>query len=173
MLTPDSPADEDMLLPYRAMAYNNAWANCRVLRACAQLSQNEFTAQPTGFFPSLRATLNHIANIDRFYVDAMERGNLGPAACTDPEPCAANMSEYMAVRPAPIIEAPVTMPMQPPSPKPLTANPIQPPAAIHYNHPGASQPRPTPCKPGLPQDSAVQRVAGQSVIQHAGGSNPA
>src|SRR6202034_3795464 len=73
---------------YRAMAYNNAWANHRFLRACAQLSQHEFTAQRTGFFPSLRATLNHILIIDRFYVDAMEGGNLGPAAWAEPEPCA-------------------------------------------------------------------------------------
>jgi uncharacterized damage-inducible protein DinB len=87
MPTPESPSDEDMVLPYRAMAYNNAWANYRFLRSCAQLSQDEFTEQRTGFFPSLRATLNHIMIIDRFYVDAMEGGDLGPAAWADPEPC--------------------------------------------------------------------------------------
>lgn len=87
MLTSESLSDEDMVLPYRAMAYNNAWSNYRLLRACAQLSQDEFTEQRTGFFPSLRATLNHILIIDRFYVDAMEGGNLGPAAWSDPEPC--------------------------------------------------------------------------------------
>ena len=73
---------------YRAMAYNNAWANHRLLTACAGLSQSEFTAQRVGFFPSLRATLNHILVVDRFYVDAMEGGALGPAAWADPEPCA-------------------------------------------------------------------------------------
>jgi uncharacterized damage-inducible protein DinB len=78
----------DAALPYRAMAHNNAWANHRLLTACAQLSQAEFTAPRTGFFPSLRATLNHILIIDRFYVDAMEGGTLGPAAWADPEPCA-------------------------------------------------------------------------------------
>jgi uncharacterized damage-inducible protein DinB len=72
---------------YRAMAYNNAWANHRLLNACAQLSQSEFTARRTGFFPSLRATLNHILVIDLFYVDAMEGGTLGPAAWADTEPC--------------------------------------------------------------------------------------
>ncbi|MCR0985637.1 DinB family protein [Roseomonas populi] len=76
------------LLPYRAMARNNAWANHRLLTACEGLSQAEFTAPRTGFFPSLRATLNHILVIDRFYVDAMEGGTLGPAAFADPEPCA-------------------------------------------------------------------------------------
>ncbi len=87
MSTAQSPSDEDMALPYRAMAHNNAWSNYRLLRACAQLSQDEFTQQRTGFFPSLRATLNHILVIDRFYVDAMEGGDLGPAAWSDPEPC--------------------------------------------------------------------------------------
>jgi uncharacterized damage-inducible protein DinB len=88
MLTPPSPSDHDIALPYRTMAYNNAWANYRLLTACTHLSQDEFTAIRTGFFPSLRATLNHILIIDRFYVDAMEGGTLGPAAWSDPEPCA-------------------------------------------------------------------------------------
>ena len=76
------------VLPYRTMAYNNAWANHRLLTACARLSPDEFTAKRTGFFPSLRATLNHILIIDHFYVDAMEGGTLGPAAWADQEPCA-------------------------------------------------------------------------------------
>lgn len=78
----------DAALPYRAMAHNNAWANHRLLTACAALSPAAFTAPRVGFFPSLRATLNHILIIDRFYVDAMEGGTLGPAAWADREPCA-------------------------------------------------------------------------------------
>ena len=78
----------DAILPYRSMAFNNAWANHRLSGACARLPQREFTASRTGFFPSLRATLNHILGIDLFYVDAMEGGTLGPAAWADPEPCA-------------------------------------------------------------------------------------
>jgi uncharacterized damage-inducible protein DinB len=77
----------DATLPYRAMAYNNGWANHRLLAACVRLSQADFVAPRIGFFPSLRATLNHIMIIDRFYVDAMEGGTLGPAAWADPEPC--------------------------------------------------------------------------------------
>jgi uncharacterized damage-inducible protein DinB len=73
--------------PYRWMAHNNAWANHRLLNACAGLAPGEFTATRTGFFPSLRATLNHILVVDRFYVDAMEGGTLGPRAWEDPEPC--------------------------------------------------------------------------------------
>lgn len=76
----------DALLPYRAMAYNNAWANHRLHAACAALDQAEFRAPRTGFFPSLSLTLNHILCIDRFYIDAMEGGTLGPAAWADQEP---------------------------------------------------------------------------------------
>ena len=77
----------DPALPFRAMARNNAWANHRLLAACAGLAQAEFEAPRTGFFPSLRATLNHNLIVDHFYVDAMEGGTLGPAAWADREPC--------------------------------------------------------------------------------------
>jgi uncharacterized damage-inducible protein DinB len=83
--SPATPMSD--VLPYRAMAHNNAWANHRLLSACAGLSPEEFVAKRTGFFPSLRATLNHILIIDHFYVDAMEGGTLGPAAWADQEPC--------------------------------------------------------------------------------------
>ncbi|MDR3513734.1 MAG: DinB family protein [Caulobacteraceae bacterium] len=73
--------------PFRAMAYNNAWANHRLLGACQALSEADFAAPRTGFFPSLCATLNHILVVDWFYVDAMEGGALGPAAWADEEPC--------------------------------------------------------------------------------------
>jgi uncharacterized damage-inducible protein DinB len=65
---------------YRAFAYNNAWANHRLLTACAGLSQAELEATRTGFFPSLQKTLNHIYIIDLFYIDALEGGWLGPKA---------------------------------------------------------------------------------------------
>ena len=72
----------------RAQARNNAWANHRLLNACAGLSQAGFTAPRTGFFPSIRATLNDILIVDLFYVDALEGGRLGPAAWPVREPCA-------------------------------------------------------------------------------------
>src|SRR5215831_12232300 len=72
----------------RACAYNNAWANQRLLTACAKLSQAEFEAKGTSFFPSIKATLNHILVIDHFYIDALEGGTLGPAAWANEQPCA-------------------------------------------------------------------------------------
>lgn len=71
----------------RAMAYNNAWANHRLLTACAALSQAEFAAPRVGFFPSIQATMNHILTVDWFYVDALEGGTLGPAAWANRIPC--------------------------------------------------------------------------------------
>lgn len=72
----------------RASAYNNAWANHRLLEACASLSQAAFAATRTSFFPSIRDTLNHILTVDWFYVDALEGGALGPIAWADEVPCA-------------------------------------------------------------------------------------
>jgi uncharacterized damage-inducible protein DinB len=72
---------------FRAFAFNNAWANYRLLAACAKLNQQEFEAERTGFFPSLQLTLNHIYYVDLFYVDALEGGWLGPKAWENPLPC--------------------------------------------------------------------------------------
>jgi uncharacterized damage-inducible protein DinB len=58
---------------FATMAYNNAWANHRLLTACNKLSQADFEAQRTSFFPSLKATLNHIVTVDWYYIDALER----------------------------------------------------------------------------------------------------
>ena len=74
---------------FRAMAYNNAWANYRLLTACDRLTQAEFEASRTNFFPSIKATLNHILIVDWFYVDSLEGGWLGPQAWADPTPCIA------------------------------------------------------------------------------------
>ena len=76
----------DFVQTYRAFAYNNAWANHRLLTACAGLEQGELEAERSGFFPSLQATLNHIYVVDLFYVDALEGGSLGPRAWANPVP---------------------------------------------------------------------------------------
>ncbi len=60
-----------------AWAYQNAWANHRLLAACAKLSPEEFAARRTSFFPSLKATLNHILTVDWLYVEALERAFAG------------------------------------------------------------------------------------------------
>lgn len=58
---------------FHQQAYQNAWANHRLLGACASLNPGEFEATRTGFFPSIRGTLNHLLTVDWFYIDALER----------------------------------------------------------------------------------------------------
>src|SRR4051794_15218616 len=76
---------------FAAMAYNNAWANHRLLSACARLTQAEFVAPRVSFFPSLKATLNHLLTVDWYYLDALERWhrqlppNLEPGGFFTPE----------------------------------------------------------------------------------------
>lgn len=72
----------------RKLARANALANLRLHTAVAALQPGEFKAVRTGFFPSIRATLNHIFIVDRFYVDALEGGTLGPKAWENEEPYA-------------------------------------------------------------------------------------
>jgi uncharacterized damage-inducible protein DinB len=59
------------------MAYNNAWANHRLLKACLQLTQADFVATRTSFFPSIKATLNHNLTVDWSYIDMLERSLRG------------------------------------------------------------------------------------------------
>ncbi len=65
------------------MACNNAWANDRLLNACGRLSQADFVATRASFFPSLKATLNHILTVDWYYVDALERAFRGEPPNTE------------------------------------------------------------------------------------------
>jgi len=67
----------DLSHHFHTQACNNAWSNLRLLRACAALDDAEFAAPRTGFFPSLKDTLNHIVTVDWLYVDALERAVAG------------------------------------------------------------------------------------------------
>lgn len=58
-------------------AVNNLWANHRLLRACAMLSDVELSAPRVGFFPSILLTLNHNLTVDWYYVSALERAAAG------------------------------------------------------------------------------------------------
>ena len=73
-------------------------------RACAQLSQADFVAARTSFFPSIKATLNHNLTVDWYYVDALERALRGEAPNTevdrffDPEEPFAACAELQAAQ---------------------------------------------------------------------------
>jgi uncharacterized damage-inducible protein DinB len=79
------PGAARLWIHLRAMAFNNAWANHRLLKACRVLTTAEFAAPRTGFFPSLRATLNHILTVDWLYIDALERSLAGRAPHDRPD----------------------------------------------------------------------------------------
>ena len=66
-----------MTLSFVQMALNNAYANRTLYGAISELGQAEFMTPRPGFFPSLSKTLNHIYEVDLFYVDALEEGGLG------------------------------------------------------------------------------------------------
>ncbi len=62
---------------FARMARNNRWANHRLHKAVGQLAPGEFEAERTGFFPSIAGTLNHILEVDRYYVDALDEAGEG------------------------------------------------------------------------------------------------
>ena len=65
--------------PWLAMALNNAWANRTLYDAVQGLSQDAFIADRPGFFPSLCKTLNHVYEVDLYYIDSLEAGGRGLA----------------------------------------------------------------------------------------------
>jgi uncharacterized damage-inducible protein DinB len=74
-----------------AAAHNNAWANLRLHRTCGELTRTELAATRTSFFPSIKATLNHILTVDWYYLEILERSLAGlpphqrPARFFEPE----------------------------------------------------------------------------------------
>lgn len=73
----------DLLNHNRRMARNNRWSNDRLYRAVLALRPGEFEAERVSFFPSIKATLNHILAVDHLYLDFLEEGPLGAAAFDD------------------------------------------------------------------------------------------
>ncbi|MEM8631696.1 MAG: DinB family protein [Pseudomonadota bacterium] len=67
------------MTPYLQMALNNAWANATFYAALGALPPGAFLAERPGFFPSLCRTLNHIYEVDLYYIDALEDGGQGRA----------------------------------------------------------------------------------------------
>lgn len=88
----------DTVQSYHLMALNNAWANATLYRALSGLPDGGFVAPRPGFFPSLCLTLNHIYEVDLYYIDALENGGKGRSVydredITDPMALAAAQAE--------------------------------------------------------------------------------
>lgn len=60
-----------LLQHLRTLARANRLANYRLHAACGKLTDDEFRASRTSFFPSLWATLNHILIVDWYYIAAL------------------------------------------------------------------------------------------------------
>ncbi|MCV3271765.1 DinB family protein [Roseobacter sinensis] len=73
-MTAQAPQPADA---FRRMAENNAWANATFYDAARRLPDGRQTDPVPGFFPTLAATLNHIYEVDLYYVDALEQGGKG------------------------------------------------------------------------------------------------
>jgi len=59
------------------MALNNAWANETLYAALKTLPTEAFWAPRPGFFRTLGRTMNHIYEVDLYYLDALTRGGRG------------------------------------------------------------------------------------------------
>ena len=79
------PAPPTLARHFAIEAYNNAWANHRLLRACGELTQAEFAERRTSFFPSIKATLNHVLTVDWYYLEALERSHAGRPPDENPQ----------------------------------------------------------------------------------------
>ncbi|MEP2640350.1 DinB family protein [Roseobacter sp.] len=62
---------------YLKMAQNNAWANATLYQAIAAVPASAATQPAPGFFATLAATMNHIYEVDLYYVDALQAGGRG------------------------------------------------------------------------------------------------
>jgi uncharacterized damage-inducible protein DinB len=67
-------------------AANNVWSNLRLRRAWSCLTAEEFASKRTNFFPSIQATVQHILEVDLYYLDALEGGGEGLAVFDRPLP---------------------------------------------------------------------------------------
>lgn len=94
-MSPD-PDTLSLAAHLRRMARNNAWSNHRLYEACGALSPSALSARRTGFFPSIRLTLNHILIVDWYYLDALEEAGRGLAVLKEDEP----FTEFAALRAA-------------------------------------------------------------------------
>lgn len=73
-------ADDDAVCrPLRQMARNALLANRRLDIACMALGPGEWEAERTSFFPSLKETMVHLLNADRWYADMIRGERAGLA----------------------------------------------------------------------------------------------
>jgi uncharacterized damage-inducible protein DinB len=77
-----TPPDDPVCRPYRQLARNARLANQRLDRACMALEPGEWEAPRASFFPSLKQTMVHLLDADRWYIGLLrgEHPDLANAA---------------------------------------------------------------------------------------------
>jgi uncharacterized damage-inducible protein DinB len=73
-------SDDAICRPLRQMARNALLSNRRLDIACMALAPGEWEAPRTSFFPSLRETMVHLLDADRWYIDIFRGDRPGIAA---------------------------------------------------------------------------------------------
>lgn len=93
-----------MLTAFEKMAQNNAWANATLYHAVQALPQDAPRRKAPGFFPTLARTLNHIYEVDLYYLDVLDCGGKGRAVYErDEETKLAVLAEQQATSDARLI----------------------------------------------------------------------
>jgi uncharacterized damage-inducible protein DinB len=82
--------------PYRQLARNARLANARLDHACMALRPGEWEAPRTSFFPSLKETMVHLLNADRYYIDSVRGERPGVATLPGSRSTAAEFARERA-----------------------------------------------------------------------------
>jgi uncharacterized damage-inducible protein DinB len=77
----------DPLRMLRKLAQMNRLANGRLHHALMDLPDGEYVQPRPAFFGSIKATLNHILLVDRFYINALEGHSLNTTALDQARDC--------------------------------------------------------------------------------------
>lgn len=89
--------DHDGCRMLRRMARNAQLANRRLDLACCALGAGEWEAVRTSFFPSLKETMVHLLNADRYYIDTFRGSRPAPAEAGGRETAAEFAAERAVV----------------------------------------------------------------------------
>jgi uncharacterized damage-inducible protein DinB len=71
---------------FEALAENNLWSNHRLHRACTGLSEEAYFQERPSFFGTIHATLAHILEVDRRYLNRMRGLDANAPTPVDPAP---------------------------------------------------------------------------------------
>jgi len=82
--------------PFRLLARNARLANRRLDLACMTLRPGEWEAARVSFFPSLKETMVHLLNADRYYIDTFRGSRPGIATSSGSRADAAEFARERA-----------------------------------------------------------------------------